>query len=136
MAKTKVYLDMDGTIYPLYEQKNWLARLRAEDKTVFSANEQMITETELYTHFPTDKYEITIFSMTPLGATKKYADEVIEVKNEWLDKYFPTLQRRIYRAYGHSKNLRNSNNAILVDDSEIIRKNFKGKAINPMELWG
>lgn len=136
MKKKTVYLDMDGTIYPLYTQTDWLARLRAEDKTVFSADEQMITEAELYTHFPKDKYDIKIFSMTPLGATKKYADEVIEVKNEWLDKYFPTLRKRIYKAYGHSKNLRNSDKAILVDDSEIIRQNFNGKAINPTDLWG
>lgn len=134
--KKIVYLDMDGTIYPLYTQKNWLARLRAEDSSVFSADEQMVTETELYAHFPKEDYDIKIFSMTPLGATQKYADEVIKVKNEWLDKYFPTLKSRIYRAYGHSKNLKNSENAILVDDSEVIRNNFKGKAINPAELWG
>jgi 5'(3')-deoxyribonucleotidase len=134
--KQTVYLDMDGTIYPLYEQTNWLARLRAEDSTVFNADETMITESELYKHFPKDKYEIKIFSMTPLGATKQYADEVIKVKNEWLDRHFPTLKSRIYRAYGHSKNLRNSKTAILVDDSETIRANFNGKAINPKELWG
>ena len=136
MAKKTVYLDMDGTIYPLYTQTDWLERLRAEDKTVFSADEQMVTESELYKHFPKEKYDIKIFSMTPLGATKKYADEVIEVKNAWLDKYFPTLKTRIYKAYGHSKNLRNCENAILVDDSEVIRDNFKGVAINPNELWG
>ena len=136
MTKKTVYLDMDGTIYPLYTQNNWLARLRAEDKTVFSADEQLITESELYKHFPKDKYRIKIFSMTPLKASEKYAQEVIEVKNEWLDKYFPTLTERIYKPYGNNKNLKNSANAILVDDSAVIRKNFKGKAIDPNKLWG
>lgn len=135
MAKKTVYLDMDGTIYPLYEQKNWLARLRAEDSTVFGADEQMVTEDELYTHFPKEEYDIKIFSMTPLGASNEYADEVIEVKNEWLDKHFPTLKTRIYRKYGFSKNLRNSSTAILVDDNERIRADFKGHAIDPKELW-
>ena len=57
------------------------------------------------------------------------------VKDAWLDKFFPTLTKRIYKPYGHNKNLKNSANAILVDDSEVIRKNFKGLALDPVALW-
>ena len=48
MKRQTVYLDMDGTIYPLYEQKNWLARLRNGDPSVFSANEQIVSEARLH----------------------------------------------------------------------------------------
>lgn len=126
---------MDGTIYPLYEQKNWLARLRNGDPSVFSADEQIVSEARLYEVFPTDKYDVRILSMTPAGASKEYAEKVKEVKDAWLDKFFPTLTKRIYKPYGHNKNLKNSANAILVDDSEVIRKNFKGLALDPVALW-
>jgi hypothetical protein len=135
MKRQTVYLDMDGTIYPLYTQKNWLARLRSGDPSVFSADEQIVSEARLYEVFPTDRYDVRILSMTPAGATKEYAEQVKNVKDAWLDKFFPTLTKRIYKPYGHNKNLKNSANAILVDDSEVIRKNFKGLALDPVALW-
>ena len=136
MKKMNVYLDMDGTIADLYGIENWLPRLRASDEKIFLECEPIITEAELLNHFPTDKYEIKILSMTPLGATAEYCKNVEEQKNQWLDKFFPSLTKRIYRAYGHNKNLKNSENAILVDDSEPIRNSWRGTAINPAELWG
>ena len=36
----------------------------------------------------------------------------------------------------YNKNLKNSKNAILVDDSKPIRDTFKGESIDPMKLWG
>jgi 5'(3')-deoxyribonucleotidase len=135
MKKT-VYLDLDGTIADLYNIENWLPRLKASDEKIFLECKPIITEAELLSHFPTDKYEIRVLSMTPLGATKEYCKNVEEQKNQWLDKFFPSLTKRIYRAYGHNKNLKNSENAILVDDSEPIRNSWRGTAINPAELWG
>lgn len=135
MKKT-VYLDMDGTIANLYGIKNWLPRLRAEDKTIFLECEPMISEKELLNKFPTENFEMKILSMTPLNATENYCLDVINQKNEWLNKYFPSITKRIYKPYGHNKNLKNSKNAILIDDSEPIRNSWKGIAINPVELWG
>lgn len=136
MTKKVVYLDMDGTIADLYGIENWLPRLRNADKTIFLECEPMITEAELLKHFPTEKYEIRILSMTPLGASTEYCKNVAEQKDAWLNKFFPSLTKRIYKAYGHNKNLKNSINAILVDDSEPIRNSWKGTALNPAELWG
>ncbi len=131
-----VYLDMDGTIFNLYEQENWLERLRNEDPLVFSGDNRLITEERLRIYFPADEYDVRILSMTPLNVSNEYCEKVIEMKNAWLDAYFPSISKRIYRKYGHNKNLRNSKNAILIDDSEPIRKSWKGIAINPAELWG
>lgn len=135
MKKT-VYLDMDGTIANLYGIENWLPRLRAEDKTIFLECEPMISEKELLDKFPTENFEMKILSMTPLNATENYCLDVINQKNEWLNKYFPSITKRIYKPYGHNKNLKNSKNAILIDDSEPIRNSWRGIAINPVELWG
>lgn len=136
MKKTNVYLDMDGTIANLYGQTDWLGRLLKEEDNLFATCEPMTTEEVVFKHFPKDKYNVKVLSMTPKGATKNYCERVIEEKNAWLDKFFPNITERHYLPYGHNKNLKNSIKAILVDDNETIRNNFKGLAINPTELWG
>ena len=135
MKKINVYLDMDGTIADLYNEKNWLEDLMASNTRPFENAKPMTTEKVLFEIFPKDKYNITILSMTPKNATHEYCKRVEEVKSEWLNKYFPSLTKRIYLPYGNNKNLKNSANAILVDDSEPIRKTYRGKAINPSTLW-
>ena len=134
--KVTVYLDMDGTIADLYGQPNWLADLMAERTEPFEKAQPMTTEEVLLALFPTTHYNITVLSMTPKDATKEYCDRVAEVKSVWLDKYFPHITKRIYIKYGHNKNLKNSHKAILVDDNQIIRENYKGLALDPAELWG
>lgn len=136
MKKINVYLDMDGTIADLYNEKNWLEDLIASKTRPFDNAKPMTTEEVLYKHFPKDKFNIKILSMTPKNATKEYCDEVEKAKDAWLDKYFPSLKNRIYLPYGNNKNLKNSKNAILVDDSTPIRESYRGLALNPAELWG
>lgn len=134
MKKQKVYLDMDGTIADLYGQQNWLQKIHAETVGLFSSCNAFITESELLSLFPQDNYEIAILSMTPKNASKEYCAQVIKEKNEWLDKNFPSIIKRIFKPYGYNKNLKNSKNAILIDDNETIRNNFKGLAYSPMWL--
>ena len=132
----KIYLDMDGTIANLYEQKNWLERLQKEDTTIFLECQPLIEQKELLRLFPPQYYDIVILSMTPYNCSKEYHNQVIEQKNQWLDIHFPLLKKRIYKKYGNNKNLKNSVNAILIDDNETIRNTFKGIAFNPIDLWG
>ena len=136
MKKIKVYLDLDGTVASLYTEKNWLKRLRDEEEGLFLNLNPMITQEELFEKFPQEKYDIRILSMTPLGASKPFCEKVIEEKNAWLDKHFPALKKRIYQKYGHNKNVKNSANAILIDDNKAIRESWKGIALNPAQLWG
>lgn len=135
MEKIVVYLDMDGTIFDLYGQENWLERLRTGDDSVFTGDRRMVTEEVLRKYFPADTYDVRVLSMTPKDATKEYCERVIARKNEWLDKYFPSITKRIYKAYGHNKNLKNSKYAILIDDSEPIRNTWNGLAFDPAIYW-
>ena len=134
--KTKVYLDMDGTIADLYGQPDWLEAICSEASGLFLRARPLVSEKVLLEKFPKEKYEIVILSMTPKDASLEYCEKVIEEKNAWIDKYFPSLTKRIYKKYGHNKNLKNSANAILIDDNEIIRNNWRGIALNPAQLWG
>ena len=135
MKKQTVYLDMDGTVADLYNSNDWLKRLINEDTEIFKECKPLVTQEKLFEKYPQDKYDIKVLSMTPKGASKEYCEHVIQQKNEWLDKYFPQLQKRIYKKYGYNKNLKNSKNAILIDDNEKIRNNFKGLALAPNWAW-
>lgn len=135
MKKIKVYLDMDGTIANLYNEKNWLEDIIAEDTRPFENCEPMTTEENLLKLFPTKTHTITILTMTPKGATKEYCERVARAKTEWLAKYFPTLTKQIFKPYGNNKNLKGTANAILVDDNAEIRATFRGQALNPADLW-
>ena len=132
--KIIIYLDMDGTIANLYGITDWLPRLRNEDNSIFEECQPLITEEELQHYFPTAKYDIRICSMTPKGATKEYCENVIAQKNRWLDEHFPSISKRYYLPYGTNKNYKNSRSHILVDDNELIRSNYRGKALYPMWL--
>ena len=135
MEKIVVYLDMDGTIANLYGIENWLPRLRNEDESIFLECAPIVTESELRRHFPESLYDVRILSMTPMNASTEYCMNVINQKNAWLDKYFPSISKRIYRKYGHNKNLKNSQYAILIDDSKSIRESWRGLAFDPAIYW-
>lgn len=135
MKKTTVYLDMDGTIANLYGIENWLPRLRNEDTEIFKECEPMISQSKLLELFPETLYKIVILSMTPKNATQEYCKNVEEQKDIWLDKFFPKLEKRIYKKYSNNKNLKNSSESILIDDNEEIRNNFRGQALDPTTLW-
>lgn len=136
MKKIKVYLDLDGTIASLYTEKDWLKRLHNEEEGLFLNLKPIINQETLLEKFPKEKYEIVILSMTPKGASLEYCERVKTEKDLWLSEHFPSLTKRIYKKYGHNKNLKNSANAILIDDNEIIRNNWRGVALNPAQLWG
>ena len=130
-TKKIVYLDMDGTIADLYNQENWLEKLINEDNKIFLDCKPLISEKELLKIFPIDKYDLRVCSMTPKNATKQYCKNVIEQKNIWLNKFFPSITKRYYLPYGNNKNYKNSKNCILVDDNLKIRENYKGLALAP-----
>ena len=136
MKKIKVYLDLDGTIASLYTEKDWLNRLHNEEEGLFLNLKPIINQEILLEKFPKEKYEIVILSMTPKGASLEYCERVKTEKDLWLSEHFPSLTKRIYKKYGHNKNLKNSANAILIDDNEIIRNNWRVVALNPAQLWG
>lgn len=131
--KKIVYLDMDGTIADLYGITGWLESLINEVEGLFLNCKPFITERDLLEYFPKEEFELRICSMTPKNASKEYCEKVINEKNEWLNKYFPSITHRVYLEYGTNKNLKNCKNHILVDDNKTIRDNFKGLALEP--LW-
>lgn len=134
MKKQKVYLDLDGTVYDLYSIDGWLDHLRKENAKVFNMLGAVVTERELLKQYPLDKFDITVLTMLPKGASKKFAREVTKVKSEWLDEHFPSITNRIFMKYGNDKNIGQAVNSILIDDNEAIRRAWNGVPVKPK--WG
>lgn len=133
--RTILYIDMDGTIADLYGEPHWLEDLNASSTRPFENAKPMISQADLLKHYPIDQYDIRVLSMTPKNATPEYCKRVAQVKDEWLNKYFPIIKHRVYIKYGHNKNLRGCRKHTLIDDNETIRLNFKGQAYAPMWAW-
>lgn len=127
-----VLLDMDGTIADTYNVPNWLDQLRSESVEPFINAQPLITEEKLFSLFSEEN--IVICTMLPKGVAlgTSYADACQRAKQQWLERYFPSLQNAVlFMEYGDNKSLGEfSKNCLLIDDSATIRDNFNGYTLN------
>ena len=127
-----VLLDMDGTISDTYSVPNWPELLRAESTLPFEIALPLIDESTLLSLFENEN--IVICTMLPKGVQlgAPYADACQRAKQQWLKRYFPSLQNAVlFMEYGDNKSLGEfSKNCLLVDDSVTIRDNFNGYTLN------
>lgn len=123
---------MDGTISDTYSVPNWLDQLRNESVKPFEMAEPLISESTLLSLF-TDE-NIIVCTMLPKGVSlgTPYADACQRAKQQWLKRYFPSLQNAVlFMEYGDNKSLGEfSKNCLLIDDSATIRDNFNGDTLN------
>lgn len=127
-----VLLDMDGTIADTYNVPNWLDQLRNESTLPFEIALPLINESTLLSLFEGEN--IVICTMLPKGVQlgTPYADACQRTKQQWLERYFPSLQNAVlFMEYGDNKSLGEfSKNCLLIDDSATIRDNFNGYTLN------
>ena len=125
-----VIFDMDGTIAALYNVKNWLPKLRAENASPYAEAAPMWDMEMLSTILKNlSGWEVVIVSWGSKNATPHFDEEVKKVKIDWLNQYnFPVSKRNIHvvhygtpkQRYKAKKNYR----SILIDDNEEIREKF------------
>ena len=126
----RLIFDMDGTIAALYNVKNWLSKLRAEDTSPYAEAAPMWDMNALCAKLKDlDAWEVVIVSWGSKNATPHFDEEVKKVKIDWLNQYnFPVTKRNIHvvpygtpkQRYKAKKNYR----SILIDDNEEIREKF------------
>jgi hypothetical protein len=130
-----VLLDMDGTIADTYNVPDWLDQLRNESVKPFEMAEPLVSESTLLSLF-TDE-NIIICTMLPKGVAlgTPYADACQRAKQQWLERYFPSLTNVLFMEYSNDKSLGEySKKCLLVDDSDVIRNNFNGYTLNASAL--
>ena len=123
---------MDGTIADTYNVPNWLDQLRNESVEPFINAQPLITEEKLFSLFSEENIIICTMLPKDVKLGSPYADACQRAKQQWLERYFPSLQNAVlFMEYGDNKSLGEfSKNCLLIDDSAVIRDNFNGYTLN------
>ena len=132
-----IYFDMDGTIADLYNVENWLPKLRAENPSPYTEAEAMVDtgELQLYLSILQNRgCKLGVISWLSKGSSKSYDKMVREAKKKWLRENLPeiTFDETHFVKYGTRKDyIAKDKDGILFDDSEEVRNNWRGIAVNP-----
>lgn len=137
MAKA-IWFDMDGTIYDLYGQENWLEKVRNKDSRVFYTGSPLQPVERLMQALKALKdngWHIGVITWAPKGVDSgdPFFEDVAMMKQGWLAKYYPDLLQNFYcipygedkslTAYHHWENRKEViENQILVDDNLLVRQ--------------
>ena len=102
----KIYFDLDGTVYDLYNVENWLEKLRSETEKVFTEGNFLGN----YDNFLSAicqligyGYSFGVISWLPMYATPEFENECAEVKRKWVQKYLPFVEEINFQRYGTPK---------------------------------
>lgn len=132
-----IYLDMDGTIADLYGVDGWLGYLLKEDEKPYKDAKILVKESVLL-NLIKKGYELNIITWLSKDSSKSYDKKVRKAKKEWLKSNYPNIEFKEIHIikYGTSKyKVAKDRNGILVDDELKNRKEWKGIAIEPQEIY-
>ena len=82
----KIFFDLDGTLYDLYNIENWLDSLQNEDATVFERGNFIGNYDEfiaIVKELMFKGYTFGVISWLPMYATPEFENECAEVKRKW-----------------------------------------------------
>ena len=123
-----IYFDMDGTIYNLYGQTDWLERITTLcDPTAYSNDDAIMYDSTIFSMtidaLVAKGYTIGVVSWLAGGASKEYKKVSRAAKKAWIKKHLPQATEVHIVQYGTPKHriVKNKSNAILVDDNMDVR---------------
>lgn len=102
----KIFFDLDGTLYDLYNIENWLDSLQNEDATVFERGNFIGDYDEfiaIVKELMFKGYTFGVISWLPMYATPEFENECAEVKRKWVQKYLPFVEEINFQRYGTPK---------------------------------
>ena len=139
--KKWIFFDMDNTLASLYDVPNWLSMLRAYDPTPYAEADVMLNMSLLARYLNRLQeigYQIGIISWLSKNPTPEYDEAVTATKLVWLKKHLRSVNWDAIRivAYGTPKSsFMENEDDILFDDEAPNRKEWKGKAYEPAEIF-
>lgn len=102
-----IALDMDGTLYDLYNKPNWLHDLRNEVSGVFTDGENLFDRLDLfsimYKLMEEKGTEFSIISWLPMNCSPEYAEICDKEKRNWIRKNLPMVHNVQILPYGMPK---------------------------------
>ena len=140
MKKT-IWFDMDGTLASLYDVKDWLPKLEAQDPSPYVEARPIHNMSRLARYLNKVKklgYKIGIISWLSKVSTPDYDKEVINAKKDWLNKHLNSVDwdKIIITDYGTPKsNFIMGTDDILFDDELSNRLEWFGAAYEPKDIF-
>ena len=123
----KIYFDLDGTVYDLYNIPNWLERIENNDPSIFGVDGRELFNSDfvnslldLYSDFGV---QFGVITWLPMQASPSYEMECEKVKREWVQQHFPFFDSFAAQSYGVPKQnaiVKFSDLDILIDDNVEI----------------
>lgn len=127
MAKV-IMFDMDGTVYDLYGQPNWLNKLEAEDVTAYTDGAPLVNlrELEKVCQALINKgFEIGVITWLAKNGSKRFNRNTAETKKMWVKNNMPYVTKFTAQEYGTPKQKALNKSvkfAVLVDDNKEVRE--------------
>lgn len=124
---TKIYFDMDGTVYDLYGIDGWKDMLEDGNEEVFRIGAPLVNMIDLEAvakRLIENGIEIGIITWLPRNATEDYAKRCAKIKENWKNKYMPYVNEFYAVPYGtpkHKVPTKKSKTMILFDDNYDVR---------------
>lgn len=127
MSSIKIYFDLDGTVYDLYNVPNWLEILRNENPDVYTMGEKLFSD-ELYKVAATlMRYGVKFGVITwgSMVASPEFEVQTENVKRQWVNENLPFVESFVYQQYGTPKQQaiknRTQNDILIDDNSEVLK---------------
>lgn len=140
MNARTICFDMDGTIANLYSVKGWLEDLESHNIRPYREATVMMNMQVLARRLNTlqrNGYRLVIISWLSKSGNAEYNEAVAQAKREWLRKHLSSVHwNEIHIVeYGTPKStVVNTTNAILFDDEERNRTEWKGQAYTEADI--
>lgn len=123
----RIYFDLDGTVYDLYNVPNWLEILRNENPDVYTMGEKLFSD-ELYKVAATlMRYGVKFGVITwgSMVASPEFEIESENAKRQWVNENLPFVETFVYQQYGTPKQQaiknRTKNDILIDDNSEVLK---------------
>lgn len=136
----KIYFDLDGTVYDLYNVNNWLEKLRTEQSNVFLDGNFMGDYEEFLDCIQALTvlgYTFGVITWLPMQASPEYEEICRQKKIKWINEKMPFVSEINICSYGIPKQdciQKKANSMILIDDNSEVCKMWETpkqrKAIN------
>lgn len=129
----EINFDMDGTIANFYGVEDWLQYLVNENPRPYAVAEPLLNMSVLARRIHQLQnlgYMVNIISWLSKTGSKKFNDEITEVKLHWLEKHLPSVHfdKISIVEYGTPKSL--FGEGILFDDEKKNREEWNGEAFD------
>jgi len=136
-----IAFDMDGTIVNLYQEEQWLERLRHHDKKIYLQAKPLINLRKFSKNVKKLQQEginVGIISWLSKEDNISYNLNVYYQKIKWLKQHLPSITWNFIYIIPYGKNKSEyitSSSDILFDDNEEVRKEWKAIAYDQTKIF-